>query len=92
MEMTRREFMLCAGGLGFSVLLEGCAAVRPDEKVVLRDINAWASLASDGTVYIVNPAVEMGQGSMTAIPRTRCRRLGSPRRCRNAATASPARS
>ena len=69
MEMTRREFMLCAGGLGFSVLLEGCAGLRPEEEAVTKEINAWASLSTDGTVYIVNPAVEMGQGSMTAIPR-----------------------
>src|SRR6266850_2948276 len=69
MEMTRREFMLCTGGLTFGFALEGCASFSKDEKIVSKNINAWASIASDGTVYIVNPAVEMGQGSMTAIPR-----------------------
>jgi isoquinoline 1-oxidoreductase subunit beta len=69
MEMTRREFMLCAGGLTFGFALEGCASFSKDEKIAPKNINAWASIAGDGTVYIVNPAVEMGQGSMTAIPR-----------------------
>src|SRR5712692_592176 len=67
--VTRRQFMVGAAGLTFSVLLEGCAGVRPEEKIISKNVNAWASVASDGTIFIVNPAVEMGQGSMTAIPR-----------------------
>jgi isoquinoline 1-oxidoreductase beta subunit len=66
--VTRREFMVGAAGLTFSVLLEGCAVLRPEEKPVTKSLNAWASLGTDGTIYIVNPAVEMGQGSQTAIP------------------------
>src|SRR5436305_632722 len=62
MKLTRREFMVCVGGLGFSVLLDGCAGMRttrgegaslaasPPEGI--KSVNAWASLASDGTVYI----------------------------------------
>ncbi|HXM82373.1 MAG TPA: molybdopterin cofactor-binding domain-containing protein [Burkholderiales bacterium] len=69
MNVTRREFMVGAAGLTFSVLLESCASFRPEEKLVSKQINAWASIATDGTIFIVNPAVEMGQGSMTAIPR-----------------------
>src|SRR3954470_17182758 len=69
MEMTRREFMVGAGGLTFGFLLGGCAAMGKKESIATKQINAWASIASDGTVFIVNPAVEMGQGSMTAIPR-----------------------
>src|SRR5207237_3248476 len=76
---TRREFMVGAAGLTFTVLVDGCAAMRTEERRAgaalasapaggAKTVNAWASLAQDGTVYIVNPAVEMGQGSQTAIP------------------------
>src|SRR5438552_9435207 len=76
---TRREFMVGAAGLTFTVLVDGCAAMRTEERSAgaalasapagdAKTVNAWASLAQDGTVYIFNPAVEMGQGSQTAIP------------------------
>src|SRR5437016_14395693 len=76
---TRREFMVGAAGLTFTVLMDGFAAMRTEERSAgaalasapaggAKAVNAWASLAQDGTVYIVNPAVEMGQGSQTAIP------------------------
>src|SRR2546429_2864957 len=76
---TRREFMVGAAGLTFTVLVDGCAAMRTEEPSAgaslasapaggAKAVNGWASLAQDGTVYIMNPAVEMGQGSQTAIP------------------------
>src|SRR5712691_2407306 len=75
---TRREFMVGAAGLTFTVLIDGCAALRGEQRSgaglasapaggAVR-VNAWASLSTDGTIYIANPAVEMGQGSQTAIP------------------------
>jgi len=75
---TRREFMVGAAGLTFTVLLDGCAALRTEERggAALAPapadgslkVNAWANLSTDGAIYIANPAVEMGQGSQTAIP------------------------
>jgi isoquinoline 1-oxidoreductase subunit beta len=80
--ITRRQFMVGAAGLTFTVLIDGCAALRPEERggaalgaglaAAPADgslkVNAWASLSTDGTIYVANPAVEMGQGSQTAIP------------------------
>jgi isoquinoline 1-oxidoreductase beta subunit len=76
--ITRRQFMVGAAGLTFTVLVDGCAALRTEERggaalaAAPADgslkVNAWASIATDGTIYIANPAVEMGQGSQTAIP------------------------
>src|SRR6266571_5086049 len=77
--ITRREFMVGAAGLTFTVLLDGCATTRTEERSAgaslapapaggAKTVNAWVSLSYDGTVYIANPAVEMGEGSQTAIP------------------------
>src|SRR6185295_9965035 len=77
---TRREFMVGAAGLTFAVVLDGCAGLRTEARNgagatlaaapsgAAKKVNAWASLSPDGTIWIVNPAVEMGQGSQTAIP------------------------
>ena len=76
LELTRREFMVGAGGLTFAVWLPGCAPVMTPERGATlaattgnaTALSPWVSIAADGTVYIQSPSVEMGQGSLTALP------------------------
>src|SRR5262252_5607366 len=76
-DLTRREFMVGAAGLTFSVLVPGCAreAATNGGSAMLADtagnapvFSPWVSIATDGTIYIQSPAVEMGQGSLTSLP------------------------
>ena len=67
----RRQFMVGAAGLTFGVavgapaLLTGAAHAQ-NSSVTL---NNWVTIYTDGTVAIKSPAAEMGQGSLTALPR-----------------------
>jgi isoquinoline 1-oxidoreductase beta subunit len=77
LDVSRREFMVGAAGLTFGVLVPGCARVATrdgaEATLVATAGNApafspWVSIATDGTIYIQSPAVEMGQGSLTSLP------------------------
>lgn len=68
--------MVAAGGVTF--LLTGYAliptiaedAANPENArdLVEKKFNAWVHIRTDGRILIYNPAAEMGQGSMTALP------------------------
>ena len=69
----RRRFMLGAAGLTFGLgvgaqILAGAGEARAQaaKSVVL---NHYVTLHPDGTVTIMSPAAEMGQGSLTSLPR-----------------------
>ena len=73
LQLTRRSVLETAAGLtfGLTVGVPGnlfrpalAAAIKPKPFVP----NVWANIAPDGTITILAPADEMGQGSMTALP------------------------
>jgi isoquinoline 1-oxidoreductase subunit beta len=70
--VTRRSVMVGAAGLTFAVaagLPQGVSVARAAEPGKGLVLNAWVTIATDGTVSIMSPAIEMGEGSFTALPR-----------------------
>ncbi len=69
---TRRQFLKQAGGLTFCLAFvqpfgfsrSANHATHPRTTT----FNAYVNISTDGTVTIINPAAEMGQGVMTALP------------------------
>src|SRR5271165_4752272 len=69
--LSRRRVMTGAAGLTFAVALaridDTFAAVSAAE-MTGRSLSPWVSITSDGTISIMSPATEMGQGSTTSLP------------------------
>jgi isoquinoline 1-oxidoreductase beta subunit len=71
--LTRRSFLVSAGGLSVAVAFGGLAAdgfgavMAPASDGTYKP-NVWVSIADDGTISIISPASEMGQGVMTSMP------------------------
>ncbi len=63
--LTRRGALLAGAGLTIGFTLSGEAGAQPTPAGRL---NAYISIAPDGTVTIMAPVPEMGQGTNTAIP------------------------
>lgn len=70
---SRRRFMTGAAGLTFGVAvappsLQNLAVGAAEAATGSAKINNWVTVFTDGTVVIMSPAAEMGQGSLTSLP------------------------
>lgn len=69
--LNRRRFMTGAAGLTFGVavgvpsLFDATNAIAADKSVV---VSPYVTISTDGTISIMSPAAEMGQGSLTSLP------------------------
>ena len=74
--VSRRKFLKQTGGLTFCFAFAGffgnggtyAAESNPTPGPAMAEFNAYVRISPDGTVTIINPAAEMGQGVMTALP------------------------
>src|ERR1700730_15838801 len=69
--VSRRQVMTGAAGLTFAIALSRsdlAAAGVPAGEMQGKSLSPWVSIAPDGTISIMSPATEMGQGSLTSLP------------------------
>jgi isoquinoline 1-oxidoreductase beta subunit len=67
--VSRRQVMKGAAGLTFAIGLDRTSisdAAELARNMNDADLSPWLNFASDGTISIMSPSVEMGQGSMTS--------------------------
>jgi isoquinoline 1-oxidoreductase subunit beta len=81
--IERRRFMTGTAGLTFgfavglpagSLLLDAGVASAAGKDAVM---NPWVTISTDGSIAIMSPATEMGQGSLTSLPLILAEELGA---------------
>src|SRR5580704_7603268 len=69
-QINRRSFLGTAAGLTFAFTcafdLRALAGEVPTDAPLMP--NVWLTIAADGTITIVSPAAELGQGTSTTLP------------------------
>jgi isoquinoline 1-oxidoreductase beta subunit len=70
LDVSRRGFVAGAAGLTFSFTLGATLTGRMSHAFAaeVAKLNAWVTIGTDGTVAILCPAAEMGQGVLTSLP------------------------
>ena len=68
--MNRRDFLRTTAGLtlALTILPERFDGIDAASADVPFAPNAWLTITPDGTITIVSPAAEMGQGTFTTVP------------------------
>ena len=66
--LSRRSFLVSSGAAGVAVTFGSFDKILQAEAATNLAANAWVFIGSDGVVTLMSPAVEMGQGTMTALP------------------------
>jgi isoquinoline 1-oxidoreductase beta subunit len=63
--ISRRDFLAAAGGFTLALTVHPVGEALADVPLAP---NLWVVIATDGTITIVSPAAEMGQGTFTTLP------------------------
>jgi isoquinoline 1-oxidoreductase beta subunit len=66
-QISRRNFLGGSAGLTFAFAVSPQLAGEAMAQTSFGP-NVWMTIATDGTITVVSPAAEMGQGSFTALP------------------------
>lgn len=74
--ISRRKFLKRSGEVAFFIGVSGMLPqfisckdkAKLAEELAKHQLTAWVKLSENGKITIYNPAAEMGQGSMTALP------------------------
>src|SRR6516225_4309672 len=68
--LSRRDFLGAAAGLTLALTVAPDPLALGGEAIAEAPVplNVWITIATDGTITVVSPAAEMGQGTFTTLP------------------------